>query len=74
MVNVGRRWAHHVCDNIRDGDHIVIFSDTTIIRELTANPARQYQGGIRKSGTYRHREPQPDRISVSDDPRQKCQR
>jgi transposase InsO family protein len=59
MVNVGLRWADHVCDAVRDGDHIVIFSGTKLIRELTANPARQYQPIDPSTRTYRTREPQP---------------
>jgi hypothetical protein len=59
MVNVGLRWADHVCDSIRDGEHIAIFSDTTLVRELTANPARQYQPIDPTTRTYRTREPKP---------------
>jgi hypothetical protein len=75
IVNVGRRWVGHTCDCIRDGNPIVIFSGTTTLRELTANPNRRYQPGQRKPGTFGKREPTPDMISVSDDvPRHKCQR
>jgi transposase InsO family protein len=59
MVNVGRRWAGHTCDSIRDGNHIAIFSGTTLIRELTANPTRQYQRLDPGARTYRTREPIP---------------
>jgi transposase InsO family protein len=59
VVNVGRRWSGHTCDTICDGTHIVIFSGTTIVRELTANPNRRYQNGQRKPGTHGKREPQP---------------
>lgn len=59
MVNVGRRWADHICDSIRDGHHIVIFSGTTLVRELTANPQRQYQALDPSARTYRTREPKP---------------
>jgi transposase InsO family protein len=59
MVNVGRRWSGHTCDAIRDGQHIVIFSGTTIVRELTADPNHRYQRGQRKPGTHGKREPQP---------------
>ena len=59
MVNVGLRWGGHICDSIRDGDHIAIFSGTTLIRELTANPARQYQRMDPTTRTYRTREPKP---------------
>jgi transposase InsO family protein len=59
MVNVGRRWADHTCDSIRDGDHITIFSGTTLVRELTANPQRQYQALDPSARTYRTREPKP---------------
>jgi hypothetical protein len=69
MVNVGRRWIGHICDSICDGNHIVIFSGTTLVRELTADPNRRYQPGQRKPGTHGKREPQPEIISVSDVPR-----
>jgi transposase InsO family protein len=58
-VNVGLRWAGHQCDAIRDGDHIAIFSGTTLVRELTADPSRNYQPGDKNTRTYRTREPQP---------------
>ncbi|TXI65482.1 IS481 family transposase [Mycolicibacterium mageritense] len=58
-VNVGLRWAGHVCDSIRDGEHIVIFSGPTLVRELTADPARRYQLGDKTTRTYRTREPKP---------------
>jgi transposase InsO family protein len=59
MVNVGLRWAGHICDSIRDGNHIAIFSGTTLIRELIANPDRQYQRIDPSTRTYRTREPKP---------------
>jgi transposase InsO family protein len=59
VVNVGLRWAGHVCDSIRDGEHIVIFSGTTLVRELTADPTRRYQLGDKTTRTYRTREPKP---------------
>ena len=31
-VNVGLSWAGHPCDVIRQGDHIAIFSATTLVR------------------------------------------
>jgi transposase InsO family protein len=58
-VNVGRRWAGHVCDSVRDGDHIATFSGTTLVREFTANPNRRYQYGDKTTRTYRTREPRP---------------
>lgn len=58
-VNVGLRWAGHECDCIRDGDHIAIFSGTTLIRELTADPTRDYQPSEKNTRTYRSREPKP---------------
>ena len=58
-VNVGRRWAGHECDTIRDGDHITIFSGATLIREFTADPQRNYQPGDKTTRTYRTREPKP---------------
>jgi transposase InsO family protein len=58
-VNVGLRWAGHECDVIRDGDHITIFSGTTLVRELTVDPTRNYQPGDKNTRTYRSREPKP---------------
>ena len=58
-INVGRRWAGHVCDVIRDGDHIAIFSGATLIRELIADPTREYQPSAPNTRTYRAREPKP---------------
>ncbi|OBA92762.1 hypothetical protein A5642_08780 [Mycolicibacterium mucogenicum] len=59
VVNVGRYWAGHQCDCVRDGDHIAIFSGTTVIRELTADPTRRYQPGDKSTRTYRTRAPKP---------------
>jgi transposase InsO family protein len=58
-VNVGLRWAGHQCDSIRDGDHIAIFSASTLVREFTADPHRNYQPSDKNTRTYRNREPQP---------------
>jgi transposase InsO family protein len=58
-VNVGLRWAGHDCDSIRDGDHIVIFSGATLVREFTADHTRVYQLGDKTTRTYRTREPKP---------------
>jgi transposase InsO family protein len=58
-VNVGRRWAGHSCHSIRDGDHIAIFSATTLVREFTADPTRNYQASDKATRTYRNREPKP---------------
>lgn len=58
-VNVGLRWAGHECDVIRQGDYIAIFSGTTLVRELTADPARNYQPSAPNTRTYRGREPKP---------------
>lgn len=58
-VQVGMRWAGHHCDVIRQGDHIAIFSGTTLIRTLTADPTRDYQRADKNTRTYRTREPQP---------------
>jgi transposase InsO family protein len=56
-VNVGRRWAGHLCDSIRDGNHIAIFSGNHLIRELEADPNRRYQPIQTGTRTYRTREP-----------------
>jgi transposase InsO family protein len=58
-VNVGRRWAGHDCDCIRDGDRITIFSGTTLVRAFTADPTRRHQPGDKSTRTYRTREPKP---------------
>lgn len=58
-VNVGLGWAGHTCDVIRDGDHIAIFSGATLVRELTADPTREYQPSAPNTRTYRTREPKP---------------
>jgi transposase InsO family protein len=58
-VNVGLRWAGHSCDVVRQGDHIAIFSGTTLIRALTADPTRNYQPSAPNTRTYRAREPKP---------------
>jgi transposase InsO family protein len=58
-VNVGLRWGGHACDCIRDGDHIAIFSGTTLVREFVVDPSRNYQPGDKNTRTYRNREPKP---------------
>jgi transposase InsO family protein len=58
-INVGLRWAGHNCDVIRQGDDIAIFTGTTLIRALTADPTRQYQPSAPNTRTYRSREPKP---------------
>jgi hypothetical protein len=58
-VNVGLRWAGHSCDVVRQGDHIAIFSNTTLVRELIADPTREYQPSAPNTRTYRTREPKP---------------
>jgi transposase InsO family protein len=58
-VNVGLRWAGHHCDVVRHGDHIAIFSGTTLVRALTADPTREYQPSAPNTRTYRNREPKP---------------
>jgi transposase InsO family protein len=58
-INVGLRWAGHTCDVIRQGDHIAIFSGTTLVRELTTDPTHSYQPSAPNTRTYRTREPKP---------------
>ena len=58
-VNVGLRWAGHHCDVVRRADHIAIFSGNTLIRELIADPTREYQPSTPNTRTYRTREPKP---------------
>ncbi len=58
-VNVGLRWAGHICDVIRDGEHITIYSATTLIRSFTVDPTCNYQRGDKSTRTYRTREPKP---------------
>jgi transposase InsO family protein len=58
-IGVGLRWAGHCCDIVRQGDHIAIFTGTTLIRELTADPSRYHQRCAPNTRTYRTREPKP---------------
>ena len=58
-VNVVLRWAGHHRDDVRQADHKAIFSGTTLIRELTADPTREYQPSAPNTRTYRTREPKP---------------
>jgi transposase InsO family protein len=58
-IGVGLRWAGHECDVIRDGEHIAIFSGSTLVRELTADPSRYHQRCAPNTRTYRNREPKP---------------
>jgi transposase InsO family protein len=58
-MGVGLRWAGHTCDVVRQGTHIAIFSGTTLIRELTADPNRYHQPCAPNTRTYRTREPKP---------------
>ncbi|WP_234806065.1 integrase core domain-containing protein [Mycolicibacterium celeriflavum] len=58
-IGIGLRWAGHSCDVIRQGDHIAIFSGTTLIRELTADATRYHQRCAPNTRTYRTREPKP---------------
>jgi transposase InsO family protein len=58
-IGVGLRWAGHTCDVVRQGTHIAIFSGTTLIRELTADPNRYHQPCEPNTRTYRTREPKP---------------
>lgn len=58
-VNVGLRWAGHSCDVVRQDDYIAIFSGTTLIRTLTADPTRNYQPSAPNTRTYRTRQPKP---------------
>lgn len=58
-VGVGVRWGGHDCDVIRQGNHIVIFSGTRLVRELTADSTRYHQRCEPNTRTYRQREPKP---------------
>lgn len=58
-VQVGMRWAGHLCDVVRQGDHIAIFSGPNLVRALTADPTREYQRGDKATRTYLTREPKP---------------
>jgi transposase InsO family protein len=42
-VALGPRWAGHTATVITDDDHITVFSGTTLIRELAADPNRRTQ-------------------------------
>lgn len=60
-INIGRRWAGHHVDVIRDGDHIAIYSGNQLIRQLTADPTRTYQPSARPRYDLRGtREPAPN--------------
>ena len=56
-IGVGARWAGHPVEVIRDGDHVVIFAGTRIVRELTLDPARTYQPGGARYDLRGTREP-----------------
>jgi transposase InsO family protein len=56
-INVGRRWAGHHLDVIRDGEHLTLFSGTRLVRELTIDPTRRYQPGPARYDLRGHREP-----------------
>jgi transposase InsO family protein len=58
-IGVGLRWAGHTCDVVRQGEHIAIFSGSTLIRALTADHTRYHQPCAPNTRTYRTREPQP---------------
>jgi hypothetical protein len=58
-VNVGLRWAGHVCVSVRDDDHITIYSGNRLVRDFTADPTRRHQRGDKSTRTYRTREPKP---------------
>jgi transposase InsO family protein len=56
-INVGRRWAGHHLDVIRDGNHTTLFSGTRLVRELTIDPTHRYQPGPARYDLRGHREP-----------------
>ena len=58
-VNVGCAGPDTNATSSDDGDHIAIFSGTTLVRELTADPSRNYQPSDKTTRTYRTREPKP---------------
>ena len=68
-VNVGLRWAGDGCDVIRQGDHITIFSRTTLVRALTADPAREYQPSAPNTAYLPQPRTKTAIMSVSDVPR-----
>ncbi len=59
QVHVGVCWAGHLCDSIRDGEHMAIFSGTALVRELTANPRKINQPGDKRIRTRRTHRPKP---------------
>ncbi|MDG5768713.1 integrase core domain-containing protein, partial [Mycolicibacterium fortuitum] len=59
QVHVGVCWAGHLCDSVRDGEHIAIFSGAVLVRELTANPRKIYQPGDKRIRTRRTPAPKP---------------
>ena len=36
-------WAGHTVDIIRDGNHALVFSGATLVRDLTIDPDHRYQ-------------------------------
>ena len=72
-VNVGLRWAGHNCDVIRQGDHIAIFSGTTLVGNSPPTPAA-LPARRRAPANLPHPRTQTAIMSVSDVPRHKCQR
>ena len=56
-INVGRRWAGHHLDVIRDGEHLTLFSGTRLVRELTINPHRPLPTRPPRYDLRGHREP-----------------
>ena len=43
LIAVGSDWAGHTVDVIRDGNHTLVFSGATLVRDLEINPDRRYQ-------------------------------
>lgn len=54
-VQVGREWEHTTLTICRQADHVVIFHNNTIVRELTLDRTRRYQPSKRPRGGRRHR-------------------
>jgi hypothetical protein len=49
-VAIGRAWTGTTVTVIRRGDDIAVFNGNTLLRHLTADPSKGYQGNGRPRG------------------------
>ena len=64
LINVGSPWIGHRLTAVTDGDHITVFAGTTLVRDLTADPAKTYQRAAAPNQRRGHREPMPPSLSA----------